>query len=62
MIIGVPKETKQDEYRVGMIPVGAEELTKAGHRVVMQAEAGLGSGITGRFCPFISRMRQFRYV
>ena len=45
MIIGVPKEIKQDEYRVALIPVGAEELTKAGHRVLVERGAGLGSGI-----------------
>jgi alanine dehydrogenase len=45
MIIGVPKEIKTDEYRVAMIPVGVEELTRAGHRVVIQSGAGLGSGI-----------------
>ena len=31
MIVGVPKEIKTDEYRVAMIPVGVEELTRAGH-------------------------------
>src|SRR5687768_10403235 len=45
MIIGVPKETKTDEYRVAMIPVGVEELTRAGHKVLIQAGAGQGSGI-----------------
>lgn len=45
MIIGVPAEVKQDEYRVAMLPVGVEELTAKGHRVVMQAGAGLGSGL-----------------
>jgi len=45
MIVGVPREVKQDEYRVALIPVGAEELTKAGHRVLVEREAGLGSGI-----------------
>jgi alanine dehydrogenase len=45
MIVGVPKEIKTDEYRVAMIPVGVEELTRAGHRVVLQAGAGQGSGI-----------------
>jgi alanine dehydrogenase len=45
MIVGVPKETKRDEYRVAMLPVGAEELTRAGHRVLIEADAGLGSGI-----------------
>lgn len=45
MIIGVPKEIKRDEYRVAMLPVGVEELTRAGHRVLFEAGAGLGSGI-----------------
>jgi len=45
MIIGVPTEIKRDEYRVGILPVGVEELTRAGHRVIVQAGAGLGSGI-----------------
>ena len=46
MQIGVPREVKQDEYRVGVIPAGVEELTQAGHRVVIETGAGLGSGIT----------------
>ncbi len=46
MIVGVPKEVKTDEYRVAMLPVGAEELTAAGHTVLIEAGAGLGSGIT----------------
>lgn len=45
MIIGVPAEVKQDEYRVAMLPVGVEELRARGHQVVIQAGAGLGSGI-----------------
>jgi len=45
MIIGVPKEIKQDEYRVGLLPVGAEELARAGHKVLIEAGAGLGSGL-----------------
>ncbi len=45
MIIGVPHEIKEDEYRVAMLPVGAEMLTQAGHRVLIQKEAGVGSGI-----------------
>jgi alanine dehydrogenase len=45
MIVGVPREIKQDEYRVGMLPVGVEELTRAGHRVLVERGAGLGSGI-----------------
>ncbi|HEV7999269.1 MAG TPA: alanine dehydrogenase [Planctomycetaceae bacterium] len=46
MIIGVPKEIKQDEYRVSLLPVGAEELTRAGHTVLLERGAGLGSGIS----------------
>ena len=45
MIIGVPTEIKTDEYRVAMLPVGVEELVGRGHRVIVQAGAGLGSGI-----------------
>src|SRR5829696_1231260 len=46
MIVGVPKEIKSDEYRVAMLPVGVEELTRAGHQVLIQQDAGKGSGIT----------------
>jgi alanine dehydrogenase len=46
MIVGVPREIKSDEYRVAMIPVGVEELTRAGHKVLVQSGAGQGSGIT----------------
>lgn len=45
MIVGVPKETKLDEYRVGLLPVGAEELTRAGHTVLIESGAGEGSGL-----------------
>ena len=45
MIVGVPKEIKAEEYRVAMLPVGAEELTSAGHQVLIEAGAGQGSGI-----------------
>ncbi|HAC90090.1 MAG TPA: alanine dehydrogenase [Planctomycetaceae bacterium] len=45
MIIGVPAEIKSDEYRVGMLPVGVEELVARGHQVVLQAGAGAGSGL-----------------
>jgi alanine dehydrogenase len=45
MIIGVPKEIKADEYRVGMTAVGVEMLTGAGHRVLIERGAGEGSGI-----------------
>ncbi|QDT63051.1 alanine dehydrogenase [Calycomorphotria hydatis] len=45
MIIGVPREVKADEYRVAMLPVGVEELTAAGHTVLIEQNAGVGSGI-----------------
>ncbi|WP_020468368.1 alanine dehydrogenase [Zavarzinella formosa] len=45
MIVGVPREVKSDEYRVSMLPIGVEELRKAGHRVLIQTGAGQGSGI-----------------
>ena len=45
MIVGVPKEIKQDEYRVAMLPVGVEELVRRGHQVLIEAGAGLGSGL-----------------
>jgi alanine dehydrogenase len=46
MLIGVPREVKKDEYRVAMLPVGVAELTRAGHRVLVEAGAGLGSGLS----------------
>lgn len=46
MVIGVPREIKADEYRVGLIPAGAEELHAHGHQVLIESGAGLGSGIT----------------
>src|ERR1700691_1719547 len=45
MIIGVPKEIKTDEYRVALTPAGARELSGAGHRVLIERGAGLGSSI-----------------
>ena len=45
MIIGVPTEVKTDEYRVAMLPVGVEELVAKGNQVLVQACAGLGSGL-----------------
>lgn len=45
MIIGVPREVKSDEYRVAMLPVGAEELVERGHRVIVETGAGVGSGL-----------------
>lgn len=44
MIIGVPREIKSDEYRVALLPVGAQRLTESGHTVLIEKGAGLGSG------------------
>ena len=46
MIIGVPKEIKNNENRVALTPAGAKELKKQGHTVYVQATAGNGSGFT----------------
>ena len=45
MRIGIPKETKKDEYRVAILPVGVEELVRSGHTVTLQKTAGSGSGL-----------------
>lgn len=44
MLIGVPKEIKNHEYRVGLTPSGARELVAHGHKVLVQSQAGLGIG------------------
>jgi alanine dehydrogenase len=46
MIIGVVKEIKTDEYRVSLTPAGARELTAAGHQVLVEQGAGVGSSIS----------------
>src|SRR5512135_1992249 len=44
MIIGVPKEIKEQEYRVAMLPSGVYQLVKLGHQVVVECGAGAGAG------------------
>jgi alanine dehydrogenase len=44
MIIGVPKEIKKQEYRVALLPSAAYQLIKHGHKVVVERDAGIGSG------------------
>ncbi|HEV3367067.1 MAG TPA: alanine dehydrogenase [Acidimicrobiales bacterium] len=46
MIVGVPSEVKEDEYRVAITPAGVRELTTAGHTVLVEQGAGIGSSIT----------------
>jgi alanine dehydrogenase len=45
MRIGVPKEIKNNEYRVGLVPAGVRELVSAGHEVFVQSTAGAGIGL-----------------
>ncbi len=44
MVIGVPREIKTNENRVGVVPSGVELLTKNGHTVLVETDAGVGSG------------------
>lgn len=44
MIVGVPKEIKEQEGRVALVPSAAEQLTRRGHSVLVEKNAGLGSG------------------
>ena len=44
MLIGVPKEIKSDEYRIGLTPESVESLTQSGHEVMIEQNAGLGIG------------------
>ncbi len=44
MIVGLPKEIKDNEYRVGLVPAGVRALTDAGHKIVVERRAGEGSG------------------
>jgi len=44
MIVGVAKEIKNNEFRVGMTPSGVEAMRRAGHTVLIEESAGVGSG------------------
>jgi alanine dehydrogenase len=44
MIVGVPKEIKEQEYRVALLPSGAYQLVKRGHQVLVERGAGIGAG------------------
>ena len=46
MIVGVPKEIKNHEYRVGITPSGVGEFVKSGHKLLVEKGVGLGSGFT----------------
>src|ERR1700737_3527349 len=45
MLVGVPKEIKDSEYRVGLVPSTVRELVANGHHVIVEQSAGLGAGI-----------------
>ena len=45
MLVGVPKEIKDSEYRVGLVPSTVRELTAKGHQVIVEQNAGLGAGL-----------------
>ena len=42
MIVGLPKEIKNNENRVGLVPAGVKALTSAGHKVFVEHDAGAG--------------------
>ncbi|MFH0794130.1 MAG: alanine dehydrogenase, partial [bacterium] len=46
MLVGVPKEIKNNEFRVAIVPAGVRQLTKAGHKVLITKGAGEGSGVS----------------
>ena len=50
MKVGVPKEIKNHEYRVGLVPASVRELTGRGHDVFIQSTAGAGIGLDDSAC------------
>jgi len=46
MIVGVPKEIKNNENRVAMTPAGVQAMKRNGHDVIVQKSAGVGSGFS----------------
>ena len=46
MLVGVPKEVKVQEYRVGLVPASVREIVAHGHSVIMETGAGTGIGMT----------------
>jgi len=46
MLVGAPKEIKQDEYRVGIVPSSVRELVAHGHEVIVETQAGAGIGMS----------------
>ena len=50
MIVGIPKEIKNNENRVSLTPAGAHELVQRGHTVYIQHTAGINSGFSDEEC------------
>ena len=48
MLVGVPKEVKNHEYRVGMTPESVAEMVHHGHQVLVETKAGMGIGATDK--------------
>lgn len=48
MLVGVPKEIKNNEFRVGLVPSSVRELVHHGHQVIVETQAGAGIGILTR--------------
>ncbi len=46
MIVSTLKEIKNQEYRVGLVPAGVQAFVAAGHKVLVEIEAGVGSGFS----------------
>ncbi len=46
MLVGVPKEIKDNEFRVGLVPSTVRELTANGHHVLVEPSAGVGAGLS----------------
>ena len=46
MLIGIPREVKNNEFRVAITPAGVHELVDRGHRVLIEASAGVGSAVS----------------
>ena len=56
MLVGVPKEIKDNEFRVGMTPAAVAELVHHGHEVIVETSAGIGSGSPDE--EYVARRRQ----
>ena len=62
MLIGVPKEIKNHEYRIGMTPAGVRELVARGHQVMVQTDGGAGTQMVSVSLPTISRVHSIAPV